>query len=1641
VEPSNGFIGDSPITYLSPGSLTFRSTPDSGNSYSVACTGGQLAGLNIINPGGYTLTRLTWTGADGTETELVDLATGGQEQSQPYGCNGAGNGQPLGTAQPRGTVFVATDGSAITFISSSTIYDPMEYADLSGPVTTTTGTGIAGWLFFPDGARYTIMSGDVSQIRDRNGNQVNICEGGWSGCTGYSATDPLSRITSFTYASFPNGATVASDTIAFTGFNGASRTVTVNYGQLSSYLAPGQNLQTYGCLFPDLTNGSTQTDFNPYVTTSIVLPNNQSYSFLYTSYGEVAQVTLPTGGVIQYEYGGMVPNPSGSYSGAAQISTGTCGSGADGVISLTTIERRLLVRKVLPAGVSGPVEQWTTYAFAAGGTPQSNSTVTVQHLNSAGTALSQEQHYYYQNPAYEQFADASPTHYTPWQEGREYQTNFLDGSGNLLRSVANTWIQRPCPDYASDAPCWFTGTTAASPNMPTTYNGPTAPAHYPALSETDTTLSDSGQVSSLTYLYDQYNNRTDTYEYDYGGSPLSGTLLRHTNRTFLTRGYDVINTSNPSASIHLRDLPSTELVTDGSGNTSSQTNIFYDQTALTDYGPLANHDSGYGASYTTRGNATGKQSFISGSASITQQSAYDTLGNVLTATDGNGNNTYITFTSPDYALPKTISKTASGKTLTWSKSYDLSSSQVYTGQVTGFTDPNNNTTAYSDLSDPLDRLSLVTLPTTGRTQFLYNDVSQTITTETDQVTAGDAKVVSETLFDGFGRQIQSRAFEDSNPSGTNYISTEQTFDALGRQYQASLPHRQNAATHWSTTTYDALSRVIGAATDDGSTTRSSYSGNVTTVTDPAGNLRASTTDAAGRLTAVTEAGSVTTNYHYSASDDLLAVCQAGSFGANYSCTSGEGRQFTYDWLSRLTSATNPESGTMQYSQYDNNGNLLSKTDARSVTTTVTYDALNRPLSKSYSGGAAPSVTYCYDGTAATTGGGGCTSASPAIPNPLGHLTQEYSSASVTTYTAFDGMGHVTASSQLTGGTTYAFGAAASPGYAYNLSGQLTSETYPSGRQVTYDFDAAGRTAHVKNPATGGVTYADLSLFNPGGNQYGYAPNGGIQTMTLGNAVVENWSWDPIRLMPTQTQIGSLLTLNYYYCPSGGTSCSSNNGNMLGQSITTPTLGTVTQNYSYTDGFNRLTSAAETNAQSQQTWQQTFQYDSYGNRALTSGYTQYPALTPGSLTAFNGSNQWTGAGYDAGGNTTSVPQQTFTYDAENRLTASTQQGTPAISYAYDGDGRRVQKTVGGSVSTYVYDASSQLAAEYGTPTDTGTTYVSVDHLGSTRLLQRSAGLQHYDYLPFGEDLPQGIGGRDGTYAPGIYPTSPDYESAKFTGKERDAETGLDFFQARYISGVLGRFASPDPIFVTQFRVNDPQQWNRYAYARNNPLRFTDPTGLDIWLQGCGDESDTCHGGYVGGYNDNGEFERTHLSGDLTDSATVGTSGIGVNYNGGTYQGVWDTNKDEQNAVTVGGSGTLSDFTFTINGNCGGTCAASGFVNGTDTNSGLNALQFAVASPGSGFLRNPGLYGIDPWHKGAVNFLGYDPNQPQGLPATHLPVPGSLKLAPDGQPIDVDFHIDARYPFEDATGFANHAGSIVHTLFNDVRSIFSGLVRSR
>ena len=123
----------------------------------------------------------------------------------------------------------------------------------------------------------------------------------------------------------------------------------------------------------------------------------------------------------------------------------------------------------------------------------------------------------------------------------------------------------------------------------------------------------------------------------------------------------------------------------------------------------------------------------------------------------------------------------------------------------------------------------------------------------------------------------------------------------------------------------------------------------TTVTDQAGKTRVSYADGLGRLSEVVESGiGVTTRYKYDVLDNLTRVCQAGMWGSapDYTCIGGQLRSFAYDSLSRLTSATNPESGATGYT-YDGNGNLLSRTDANGVANVGRLASVSNDVSTSH----------------------------------------------------------------------------------------------------------------------------------------------------------------------------------------------------------------------------------------------------------------------------------------------------------------------------------------------------------------------------------------------------------------------------------------------------------------------------------------------------------------------------------------------------------------------------------------------------------------------------------------------------------------------------------------------------------------------
>jgi RHS repeat-associated protein len=207
------------------------------------------------------------------------------------------------------------------------------------------------------------------------------------------------------------------------------------------------------------------------------------------------------------------------------------------------------------------------------------------------------------------------------------------------------------------------------------------------------------------------------------------------------------------------------------------------------------------------------------------------------------------------------------------------------------------------------------------------------------------------------------------------------------------------------------------------------------------------------------------------------------------------------------------------------------------------------------------------------------------------------------------------------------------------------------------------------------------------------------------------------------------------------------------------------------------------------------------------------------------NRISGMSYDAAGNLTADGSFTYQWDAESRMKSL---NTTSVLYTYDGDGRRVKKSngklywyglgldtlletdlAGNTPDEYIFFGGKRIARRQSAGT---VSYYFSDHLGTSRVVTSATGTvqDDSDFYPFGAEITAWTDG----------------ETHKFTGKERDTESGLDFFGARHFSSAAGRFMSPDPL-LSSGRPEDPQAWNRYTYVLNNPLRLVDPTGLWDW----------------------------------------------------------------------------------------------------------------------------------------------------------------------------------------------------------------------
>jgi len=543
-----------------------------------------------------------------------------------------------------------------------------------------------------------------------------------------------------------------------------------------------------------------------------------------------------------------------------------------------------------------------------------------------------------------------------------------------------------------------------------------------------------------------------------------------------------------------------------------------------------------------------------------------------------------------------------------------------------------------------------------------------------------------------------------------------------------------------------------------------------------------------------------TTYTYDVLGNLTAVSQAAG-PVNGVQTAGQARSYVYDSLGRVTSVTTPESGIVTTYYTTSGGATCSGDtslacrlqDARGVVRTFTYDGINRPTGVTYSDGT-PSVTYQYD-------------AGGAAAFALDRLTKIMEGPTNSQTFTYDNFGRITNVSNVVDSTTYPVQ------YAYNLAGQLSSITYPTGRAVAQNVDAIGRLSSV---ADGSTTYLSGLSYNAAGEALALSMGNGVQGSFGYN---DHLQTSTLRYFKGSTDI---LNLAYDYT----TGVPGNNGQIQAvHYYTSPGVEDLTKSENFTyDSLDRLSAAHTTTVDSTAgTWSLQWQYDRLGNRLSQTLVGGNVTIGQPNFTIDPATNRITNSGYtyDAAGNMTHDASNAYTYDGANRLT-KINAGPP--TYTYFG-ALRIKKIAGSTTTVYIYSGSKpiveyvngSLSKEYiyagskllATIAGSSTTYHHPDHL-SNRAETDASGTRTrtFGQFPFGETWYE--------------PTGTD--KFKFTSYENDSgtgETGLNYAQFRYHAPGQGRFMSADLLAGS---LGAPQSLNRYSYAMNDPVNLIDPLGL-------------------------------------------------------------------------------------------------------------------------------------------------------------------------------------------------------------------------
>ncbi|MGA3083081.1 MAG: hypothetical protein ABSD44_17150, partial [Terracidiphilus sp.] len=586
--------------------------------------------------------------------------------------------------------------------------------------------------------------------------------------------------------------------------------------------------------------------------------------------------------------------------------------------------------------------------------------------------------------------------------------------------------------------------------------------------------------------------------------------------------------------------PSSVVVKDGSNNILKQTQYYYDGTAATTTSGVPQHLAVSGQ----RGNLTSELEWrdIDG-AWLTTTYINDDTGNRISETDPRLDPpTKYSYSDSWYSGASACPLTNTNAFLTSTtdplghqstKAYD-----ACTGLLRQERDPNdiaNNRQGTITSYDPMNSVVSVTYPDGGSTTTNYGSYALPFTITTMKAATPDPSLISKTVKDGYGRTVN--AIVSSDPSGA--VETDTAYDGDGLVYYVTNPYRSTNDTTYGKRYfyYDALGRKTKETAPDGTPQLWAYNGSTVTFTDGNRNQWAQTSDGLGRLIKVLEPSgantspSMETDYGYDRLNNLLSVTQWG--GASGS-SGARTRSFTYDSLSQLIQAYNPETGWLCYGTtggaaangsnctmgYDADGNLLYKTDARGMTISYSFDVLDRLLSKSYSDGATSNTCNQYDSSYITNGIGRLSSQWTQSPT-VGGCSTSVAFLTKRLIGGYDSMGRITSQTQYTpasiaAGTSYPLT------YSYNLAGNLHSSSTGSGPgstpiALTNTYDGAGRlkqvaSSYTNNGALPGTLFQPYTGSTPCLNSITgqYTAFGSLANAQLGSGLTLNRAYD-IRL--------------------------------------------------------------------------------------------------------------------------------------------------------------------------------------------------------------------------------------------------------------------------------------------------------------------------------------------------------------------------------------------------------------------------------------------------------------------------------------------------------------------------------------------------